>query len=112
MAVVLTGDPQAVFFAPGTRPHDAEYCLAEKPPIPLEQITLSPDQLNILGYFSRDLRELLTTALFKDGPGSLSGPWSDGRLHLETAVSDEEIRSFVTIFRRLYMEKEPANFSK
>src|SRR5438105_3539673 len=27
MAVVLTGDPQAVFFPPGTRPHDAEYCL-------------------------------------------------------------------------------------
>src|SRR5262245_14807889 len=35
MAVVLTGDQQAVFFPPGTRQHDAEYCLAEKPPIDL-----------------------------------------------------------------------------
>ncbi len=25
MAVVLTGNPQATFFPPGTRPHDAEY---------------------------------------------------------------------------------------
>ncbi len=78
----------------------------------MQQISLSQEQLNILGYFTRDLRELLSTALYKDGPGSLSGPWSDGRLHLKTAVSDEEIRSFVTIFRRLYMEKEPANFGK
>jgi hypothetical protein len=112
MAVVLTGNPQAEFFPPGTKPHYAEFCLAEKPPIHLQQISLSPEQLDVLGYFTRDLRELLAAALYKDGPGSLCGPWSDGQLHLKTAVSDEEIRSFVTIFRRLYMDKEPANFSK
>jgi hypothetical protein len=112
MAVVLTGNPQAAFFPPGTRPHDAAYWLAEKPPIYLDRISLSQEQVNILGYFTRDLRELLAAALYKDGPGALSGPWSDGQLHLETAVSDEEIRSFVTIFRRLYMENEPANFIK
>src|SRR4029453_3299752 len=60
MGVVLTGDPEVAFFPPGTRRHDAEHCLAEKPPIHLEQITLTPDQLNILGYFSRDMRDLLT----------------------------------------------------
>jgi hypothetical protein len=39
-------------------------------------------------------------------------PDVDGRQRyvLETAVSDEEIRSFVMIFRRLYMAKEPGNF--
>jgi hypothetical protein len=112
MAVVLTGDPQAEFFPPGTRPHDAEFWQAEKPPVHLDRISLSAEQLNILGYFTRDLREMLAAALFKNGPGSLSGPWADGQLHLVTAVSDEEIRSFVTIFRRLYMKGEPANFTK
>lgn len=112
MAVVLTGDPKAVFFPPGTRRHDAEYCQAEKPPIHLEQITLTPDQLNILGYFTRDLRELLATAVYKDGPGSLCGTGANTQWVLKTAASDEEIRSFVTIFRRLYMENEPANFEK
>jgi hypothetical protein len=112
MGFALTGDPQAAVFPPGTRPHDAEYWLAEKPPIHLDQITLSADEVNILGYFIRDLRELKTTALLKDGPGSISGSGSIGRWVLKTAVSDEEIRSFVTIFRRLYMEKEPANFNK
>jgi hypothetical protein len=111
MAVVLTGNPEAVFFPPGTREHDAEFFLAPKPPIDLRQITLSADQLTILGYFVRDLRELLTTALYKNGPGSLSG-YPGGPKILKTAVSDEEIRSFVTIFRRLYMETEPANFTK
>ena len=110
MAVILSGNPQAVLFPPGTRPHDVEYCVAEKPPIHLDQITLSTEQVDVLGYFARDLRELLASALYKDGPGSLSGPGPGKSWVLKTAISDEEIRSFVTIFRRLYMEKEPANF--
>jgi hypothetical protein len=59
----------------------------------------------------------MRSAVMEDGPGTihLAGippitPTS--RVRLETAVSDEEIRSFVTIFRRLYMENEPANFEK
>jgi hypothetical protein len=110
MGFVLSGDPQARLFPPGIRPHDVELCLAEKPDIHVERISLSPDKLNILGYFTRDLHELLATALYKNGPGSLSKPGS--WWVLKTAASDEEIRSFVTIFRRLYMQNEPANFSK
>jgi hypothetical protein len=53
----------------------------------------------------------------KDGPGIIR---SSGYMLLpldvapvvETAVTDDEIRSFVTIFRRLYMDKEPANFKR
>ncbi len=112
MGAVLTGDPQAEFFPPGTAPHYAEYYVAEKPPIHLDQITLSPDDLNTLGYFVRDVRELLATALYTEGPGTLTSTGSPGRHVLRTAASDEEIRSFVTIFRRLYMEKEPGNFRK
>jgi hypothetical protein len=34
------------------------------------------------------------------------------RTILKTAATDEEIRSWLTIFRRLYMAREPANFLK
>jgi hypothetical protein len=53
----------------------------------------------------------LNSALFRDGPGTLSGVGGGG-LTLQTAVTDDEIRSFVTIFRRLYMQNERANFVK
>src|SRR4051812_21386560 len=111
MAVALTGDPDAVLFPAGTEQHIIEYALAERRPIPIYKISLSQDQLKILGYFVRDLRELLASAFYKDGPGELTSTDSRGPT-LQTAVSDEEIRSFVTIFRRLYMENEPANFLK
>jgi hypothetical protein len=68
--------------------------------------------LSVLGYFARDLRELLASAFYKDGPGTLGQAGPGRHWLLKTAVSDEEIRSFVTIFRRLYMEHEPANFTK
>jgi hypothetical protein len=112
MAVTLSGNHDAMLFPPGTRPHDIAYDLAEKSPIRIDQVALAPEQLTTIGYFVRDLRELLTTAFNKEGPGTLTGPCSDGGYRLQTAVSDEEIRSFLTIFRRLYMENEPANFVK
>ena len=43
--------------------------------------------------------------------GTLAG-LPNGDYHHQTAVTDDEIRSFMTIFRRLYMDKEPANFVK
>lgn len=85
--------------------------------MPLEDVSLTPDEVRLLGYFTRDLSELNRSAFLKDGPGTLttSGmgvtPGGSGPI-LKTAVTDEEIRSFITIFRRLYMEKEPANFKK
>jgi len=113
MAVTITGNPQADYLPPGTTKKDIDFYQAEKPPIDPDRITLSPDQLGILGYFVRDLREMMASALYKNGPGTLSRGGSRGhRWVVETAASDEEIRSFVTIFRRLYMDKEPANFAK
>lgn len=112
MAVILSGNPDAMLFPSRMKPHDVEFCIAEKPPIDLDRIALSGEELGVLGYFVRDLRELLGSALYKDGPGSLMGP-APGKLWLlKTAITDEEIRSFVTIFRRLYMKNEPANFCK
>jgi hypothetical protein len=112
MGPALTGDPHALLFPPGTRQHDIGYCLAEKPVIDITSISLSQPQLTTLAIFHRDLTELRGTAVMKEGPGTLMSGTSYRLSELQTAVSDEEIRSFVTIYRRLYMENEPANFSK
>jgi hypothetical protein len=112
MAVALSGSPHAVLIPPGARQHDIDYMLAPRPSILIDQVTLSQVQLNILGYFARDLRELLASAFYKDGPGTLTGLGGKGSWVLKTAVTDEEIRSSVMIFRLLYMENERANFVK
>jgi len=111
MAEILTGNPNAIMLPQGTRQHDIDYILADKQPIQIDKVSLTQNQLEVLGYFSRDLRELLASAFYKNGPATLSR--EGGKLpEVKTSVTDEEIRSFVTIFRRLYMKKEPANFLK
>ena len=111
MAVILTGRPDAVMFPAGARQHDIDYALADKRPVPIDEISLNDEELSVLGYFARDLREMLASAFFKEGPGTLTS--SDGSSpSLHTSTTDEEIRSFVTTFRRLYMKGEPAGFVK
>jgi len=111
MAHILTGKPNAVMFPAGTPAYRIKLALAEKPPIQLDTIELTQAQLRLLGYFVRDLQEMVNSKFYKENPGTLSGNFPDKML-LETSVTDAEIRSFVTIFRRLYMEKEPCNFLK
>jgi hypothetical protein len=116
MAQILSESPTARMIPPGARQHDIDYMLAEKTPSPLAKVSLTPDEIRLLGYFVRDLAEMLNSAFMNDDPGTITS--SGGFLSLssnptlQTAATDEEIRSFVTIFRRLYMEKEPANFQK
>jgi hypothetical protein len=113
IAVALTGNPEADFVPTAATLNDIEYLRAEKPPIDLNQITLAPEQLQLIGYFVRDLGELLASTFYRNAPATLTNGGSRGSCWiLETTASDEEIRSFVTIFRRLYMENEPANFAK
>jgi hypothetical protein len=83
----------------------------ERKPIPLAEVSLDEGDVRLLGYFCRDLRELFDSAFMKNGPGSIK---LGGTLALETSITDEEIRSFVTIFRRLYMtgHHDPASFKK
>lgn len=107
---LLTGSPTAILLPPGARPHDIDYMLALPTAIPVAQAQLSKDEIRLLGYFSRDLKELTESAFWKDGPGTLEFAAKDPKL--KTAVTDDELRSFVTIFRRLYMETEQANFLK
>ena len=114
---ILTGDPSTVLVASGAKQHDLDFMFAEKPQVPIAEVTLTAYEIRLFGYFVRDFRELQESAFMQEGAGTLS---SGGTLpilandddHFSTAVSDDEIRSFMTIFRRLYMEKEPANFLK
>ncbi len=118
MAQILTGSPTARVVPSGAKQHDIDFMLAEPKPVPLADVTLSPEQIRLLGYFVRDLQEMLTSAFMKDGPGSLissSGFMSPAsNPTVETPATDDEIRSFVTIFRRLYMTgpHDPASFVK
>ena len=109
MAQILSGNPTARAIPPGARQHDIDLMLAEPKAVLLAEISLSSEEIRLLGIFVRDLQELLDSAFMKDGPGILCG---GGPTRLQTAVTDDEIRSFVTIFRRLYMtsDRDPANF--
>lgn len=117
MGPILTDDPNAKLYPGHTRRHDLELMNADRTPIPVADVALDVDEIRLLGYFCRDLAELRESAFMEDGPGTLT---SVGTVPisvlatptLRTAVSDDELRSFVTIFRRLYMDKEPANFKK
>lgn len=114
---LVTGNPNAIMVRGHVRPHDIEYMGAEMPPVPDASVVATEDEIQLLGNFVRDFEELRDSALMKDGPGTVSAGGMlpvlpNGDFHFKTAVSDDEIRSFVTIFRRLCMEKEPANLAK
>jgi len=111
MAHILTGSANAVMFPAGTPAYRIRYVFSEKPPIHLDKLELTPALLNTFGYFARDLREMLTSTFYREGAGKLSGKFPEA-MYLETSVTDEELRSFVTVFRRLYMQGEPYNFLK
>jgi hypothetical protein len=111
MVQILTGNPTARAIPRGARQHDIDLMFAEPKPIPLAEVSLSAEQVRVLGYFVRDFEEMQNSAFMKNGPGgslTTSGTVST----ITTAVTDDEIRSFATIFRRLYMGGEPGNFKK
>jgi hypothetical protein len=112
---ILTGNPDCELLPAPLEQHDLEYRRAPQVPVPLKDVTLSKEQMKILGYFCRDLQELVKSSFFKEQrPATLrsGGNLPMGKSVVETAATDEEIRSAVTIFRRLYMANEPANFVK
>jgi hypothetical protein len=114
MAKVLSGNESAITIPPGFRPHDIEFFFSKPPPVDVSTLSLSTDQRTDLACFVRDLSELRATAFLKEGPGTLSMTMSrpPSPATLETAVSDEEVRSFVMVFRRLYLEEDRANIIK
>lgn len=114
---ILTGNPDTVLVPSGAKQHDLDWISAEAKPISVAEVSLSPEEIRLFGYFVRDFQELRDSALVKDGAGTISKGGTlpvlpNGDYHHATAVTDDEIRSFMTIFRRLYMAGEPANFLK
>lgn len=119
LAQILTGNPTARIIPPGAAQHDIDFMFSEPKPLPLDQVSLTVEEVQLLGYFVRDLQELKKSIFMKEGAGSLKSIGIprltvDSELTLETAVTDDEIRSFVTIFRRLYMtgHHDPASLDK
>ena len=118
MAQILAGSPTARLIPRGARQHDIDLMLSERKPLPVAEVSLNPVEIRLLGYFVRDLREVIESAFMKDGPGSINFSGDSPLLSpnskptLKTPATDDEIRSFVTIFRRLYMKNEPAGFLK
>jgi len=107
----LTGDPDTVMLPAGMKQHDIDFMFAPKPAVDIRKIQVAKPDLDALTYFSRDFCELKVSNFLVEGPGTLS--LAQGiESEVDTAVSDDEIRSFVTIFRRLYMAREPGNFAK
>jgi hypothetical protein len=114
---LVTGSPTAMLIPPGLQKHDIDLMMADRRSIPVAEVVLGADDIRILGIFARDLREMTESTFMKDRPGTLSlgGSYplsAASNPRLKTAANDDEIRSFVTVFRRLYMEKDPANFLK
>jgi len=113
MAGILTGNPDAIMVPGGMKQHDIEFICTPMPSVNLEQIQIPDANLNALAYFTQDFRRLDKSSFLAEGPGTLTGiGWVTVEPILKTAVSDDEIRSFVTVFRRLYMKNEPGSFLK
>jgi len=104
MAEVLTGSPNAIMFRAGVKQHTIDYTLSKKRPIPINRTLLSQDDLKVLGYFARDLREVVSSAFYKDGPGKLTSSGANAP-SLSTAVTDDEIRSCYHLSATLYKER-------
>lgn len=110
MGEILAGHRTPLFHA-GTEQHHIDYTLGgDTSNAPIDGFTLSDGEISLLAYFRRDLLELQASVFLQDHPGTLSFRAAD--VKLTTVATDDEIRSFVTIFRRLYMKTEQANFLK
>jgi hypothetical protein len=99
---IVTQNDALIVFAPGTRPHDVALAMSENSPIPDDPMTFfqfSQSEVDGLALFLRDIKELKQNAFFERQATLRS---VGGESTLET-ISVDLIRSFVVIFRRLYM---------
>jgi hypothetical protein len=110
LATALTGNPHAELLPSGLKQHDLDFRYSKPEPVRFESMSATTDELEVLGYFVRDLKQLRASTVFKDGPGTLQ--FAGGPVELSTVATEAEIGAFVATFRRLYMTTEPAGFLK
>lgn len=106
---MMTGNPDAVLAPILFDDADVKLMLSGSVDFDYSVISLSSEELRVLSYYLRDVEELRQTEFYNDGPGTLS---FGNPCEIKTGVSMDEIRSCVQVFRRLYMQKEPANLCK
>jgi hypothetical protein len=111
MARALTGNANAAMFPAGTKEHHIRFALAPVRPVSALGVSIPQNELDALAYFKRDLEELKTNSLFLEQRITLSGSeHSPGVVVVQTSSSSDQIRAFVSIFRRLAVTQEPGNF--
>jgi hypothetical protein len=112
MARAVTGNPDVLVVPPGMRSHDIQlYYLAKNtplPPNPLDQIHLTQQEIDTLAYFLRDATELKRERFYCNPPSF----HAQGDQQWVETIAVENIRSFVIVFRRMYMDGEPGNYAK
>ncbi len=99
---IVTQNPDLKIFPPGTRQHDVTLALTDNSPVPnnpLAFFQLTQSEVNGLALFLRDIKELRQNPFYERHATMRS---VGNELTLET-ISVDLIRSFITIFRRLYM---------
>lgn len=78
--------------------------------LPITPKSITPDEIKSFFYFIRDVKELTDSSFIMNASNSILV--CTPQFKLKTAVNKEEIRSVLTIFRRLYLKKERAEFTK
>ena len=111
VARLKTGNPNVIAYPPGYREHDIRLSMSPNSPLPenpIEHISLTQDEIDALAYFARDVKELRQNP-FYNSPPVLHGSAGETRV---STIETDYIRSYVTVFRRLYMEREPGTTRK
>ena len=112
IARIVTGNEDVLVVPPGMRPHDIQfYYLAKNTPLPenpLDHIHLTQQEIDTLACFLRDATELKRERFYLNPP-SLH---AQGAQQWIETIPVENIRSFVIVFRKMYMTGEPGNYLK
>lgn len=106
---IVTQDPEIRILPHGFRPHDLVLAESDNSPIPedpLSYFMFTQAEVDAIALFLRDVKELKQSPLYATHPRIHS---CGNSMRLET-ISVDLIRSFMTVFRRLYMTGEPGNF--
>lgn len=111
-AIAIPQGFKYVVFPDGiSREDSAKFNVGYLFPISKNDINLSQEQIKIFQVFSKSMIDLTNTTMYNN-PSPFSLTSCQGQSKFSMSVSTDDFSSYVTCFRKLYMEKEPANFVK